>query len=243
MQSMTLPEPTGKLEVSNLSYQLDNDKLVLDSLSFKISPPAVCTVIGSSGAGKTTLAKLLVGVNKPTKGYVRLDGVAVYSWSSRDLGKNIGYLPQTIDLFEGTIAQNISRFDEIDSNKLKECIQLAGIQELISKLNNGLDTIIDTDGLNFSQGEKQKIGLARAFYGCPKYVILDEPTSNLDDRSVALIIDSIKYLRKKQSTIIIMSHQREFVTLADYVLGLQDGRQKMFGTREELTQQLLKKKT
>ena len=103
---------------------------------------SVCTVIGSSGAGKTTLAKLLVGVNKPTKGYVRLDGVAVYSWSSRDLGKNIGYLPQTIDLFEGTIAQNISRFEKIDSNKLKECIQLSGIQELISKLNNGLDTII-----------------------------------------------------------------------------------------------------
>ena len=219
MQSMTLPEPTGKLEVSNLSYQLDSDKLVLDSLSFKLSPPSVCTVIGSSGAGKTTLAKLLVGVNKPTKGYVRLDGVAVYSWSSRDLGKNIGYLPQTIDLFEGTIAQNISRFEKIDSNKLKECIQLSGIQELISKLNNGLDTIIDTDGLNFSQGET-KIGIARAFYGCPKYIILDEPTANLDDRSVALIINSIKYL-KKAVHYYYYEPPKEFVTLADYVLSPQ----------------------
>lgn len=240
--SMSLPKPKGELTVKNLVYVAnDSMKTILDDISFNISAGSFLVVLGFSGAGKTTLAKLLVGFIPPTKGEVRLDGVEVSTWSKRDLADNIGYQPQGFDLFEGTIAENIARFNNPDEKEINLALQRADLLNLINKLKNGPNTRLDPDQLQFSRGELQKIALARAFYGTPPYIILDEPTSNLDTKSENRILQTIDELKKAGSTLIIMTHTKEIVKKAEYILGLTEGRQKMFGHSEELKRKLLPK--
>lgn len=240
--SMSLPKPKGDLTVKNLVYVAnDSKKTILDDISFNISAGSFLVVLGFSGAGKTTLAKLLVGFIPPTKGEVRLDGVEVSTWSKNDLANNIGYQPQGFDLFEGTIAENIARFNNPDEKEINLALQRADLLNLINKLKNGENTRLDPDQLQFSRGELQKIALARAFYGTPPYIILDEPTSNLDTKSENRILQTIDELKKAGSTLIIMTHTKEIVKKAEYILGLTEGRQKMFGESEELKRKLLPK--
>ena len=240
--SMSLPKPKGALNVRNLVYIADDSKkIILDDISFNIKAGSFMVVLGYSGAGKTTLAKLLVGFMPPTKGEVRLDGVEISTWSKVDLADNIGYQPQGFDLFEGTIAENISRFNEPDDKEIQLALRRADLLPLINKLKHHENTRIDPDQLQFSRGELQKIALARAFYGTPPYIILDEPTSNLDEKSENQIIKTIEELRMAGSTLIIMTHTKKIVQKAEYILGLTEGRQKMFGEKEELKRKLLPK--
>ena len=200
-QSMSLPKPKGTLNVRNLVYIADDSqKIILDDISFNIKAGSFMVVLGYSGAGKTTLAKLLVGFMPPTKGEVRLDGVEISTWSKVDLADNIGYQPQGFDLFEGTIAENISRFNEPDEKEIQLALRRADLLPLINKLKHHENTRLDPDQLQFSRGELQKIALARAFYGTPPYIILDEPTSNLDEKSENQIIKTIEELRMAGST-------------------------------------------
>ena len=239
-QSMSLPKPKGTLNVRNLVYIADDSqKIILDDISFNIKAGSFMVVLGYSGAGKTTLAKLLVGFMSPTKGEVRLDGVEISTWSKVDLADNIGYQPQGFDLFEGTIAENISRFNEPDEKEIQLALRRADLLPLINKLKHHENTRLDPDQLQFSRGELQKIALARAFYGTPPYIILDEPTSNLDEKSENQIIKTIEELRMAGSTLIIMTHTKKIVQKAEYILGLTEGRQKMFGEKEELKRKLL----
>jgi len=239
--SLTLPSPTGKLEVRNLSVKSNGDRLILDNINFKLDPPCLCAILGNSGSGKTTLSRLLVGIKEPTKGEVRLDGVSIHTWSKKDLSNDLGYLSQKTQLFEGTLAENIARYGIIDQIKLDEAVDLANLQDLKRNHEKGFDTKIDSDCLILSQGEKQRVGLARAFYGKPKYIVLDEPTSALDDYNISLLLDSIKKLKDYGSTIIVATHEKEILKKADFVLGLHQGRQKMFGSKEELMKKLIKK--
>ena len=239
-QSMKLPPPKGKIDVSNLTYLgNENKNIILDNLNFKMPAGNILAVIGHSGAGKTSLARLLTGFYEPNKGYVRLDGVEIHTWSKADLSRSIGYLPQSYELFEGSIEDNISRFGELNQKALEKVIKLTDLDSTLFKLHDGLKTLMDPDNIIFSRGEVQKICLARAFYGDPKFIILDEPTSNLDERSELRIVEALKILKNSGSTIVIMTHTKNIVANADFVLGLAEGRQKMYGSKEELKKKLL----
>ena len=192
---MKLPPPKGKIDVSNLSYLgNENKNIILDNLNFKMPPGNILAVIGHSGAGRPHSHDLLVSMSL-IKDMSDLMASEIHTWSKADLSRSIGYLPQSYELFEGSIEDNISRFEEIDHEALEKVIKLTDLDSTLSKLNEGLKTLMDPDNIIFSRGEVQKICLARAFYGDPKYIILDEPTSNLDERSELKIVEALKYLK------------------------------------------------
>ena len=192
-ESMSMPEPIGKISVEKFEYKpKPSVPNILENINFNVNPGQLLTVLGHSGAGKTTLAKALVGFIEPTKGAVRLDGVSVFSWKKSELGKYLGYLPQDIELFDGTFAENITRFDEVNHEFLEHAIKLANLNEFLDSLPNGINTNLNADISRIPGGIKQKIGIARALYGKPKLIVLDEPTSNMDLKSEKQFIDSIR---------------------------------------------------
>lgn len=242
--AMELPSPMGVVNVSNIHYQQDGtERKLLDTINFKVSPGNIVAVLGASGAGKSTLCRLLVGIQSPTKGSIFLDSVPIDKWDKNSVGMHIGYSPQEHQLFEDNISANIARYDGVDRDKLKKACELIGLNEQYENFSNNQELKVSTDGNNLPGGLKQKISLARAFYGSPKLLVLDEPTSMLDSESKELFINAIKTFREEKSTIIIATHDKNLLKIADYVLGIYSGRQKFFDSKQNLMKQLSKVNT
>ncbi len=232
--TMSLPSPTGKILVEGLvAVPPGSNITVLKGVNLAIEAGDVVGVIGPSASGKSCLARLLVGVWRPYGGTVRLDGAEVSLWNREELGPSIGYLPQDVELFEGTISENIARFGQIDPTQVIDAAKMAGVHEMILHLPKGYDTIIGaTTGL--SGGQRQRIGLARAIYGAPSLVVLDEPNSNLDEAGEAALVVAINELKAKGVTVILITHRTSIISVVDKILVMQLGASVAFGPRDEV---------
>ena len=194
----------------------------------------VVGIIGPSAAGKSSLARIILGLWPLSAGKARLDKADIYQWDKTLLGKHIGYLPQDIELFEGTISQNIARFAEVDSKKVVEAAQKAGIHELILRLSEGYDTVIGAGGATLSGGQRQRIGFARAIYNNPVLVVLDEPNSNLDDQGEKSLVNSIKILKEIGTTVIIITHRPSILQVTNKLAVVKQGLLEAYGSTSEI---------
>ncbi|PBB42993.1 type I secretion system permease/ATPase [Mesorhizobium sp. WSM3866] len=232
---VTLPRPQGRLKLENLHYYAPGTpQALLNAISFGVEPGQTCGVIGSSGSGKTTLCRLIVGTMRPSLGHVRLDGAEVWNWPSNELGQHIGYLPQQVQLFPGTIAENIARLRDVDSEAVIAAAQLAGIHEMILRLPNGYRTEVGPHGVRISRGQRQRIALARALFGDPPLIVLDEPNTGLDGEGEAALFNVLQQLKERGRTVVIVSHQTSLLRTADNIVLLRDGSVMMLGTRDEV---------
>lgn len=238
-EGMSLPRPRGDLLVDNVSAGAPGSKtLIIRQAGFRALPGEVIGIIGPSASGKSSLARLLVGIWPALSGKVRLDGADIYSWSKNELGPSIGYLPQNIELFEGTIAENIARFGEVDSNKVVEAAQMAGVHGMILRFPKGYDSEIGDGGAYLSGGQRQRIALARALYGKPSFVVLDEPNSNLDEAGEAALIQAVLALKAQGTTVVIITHRTSIIAAVDKLVVLVDGSIQAFGPRDKVMQAL-----
>ncbi|WP_456791932.1 type I secretion system permease/ATPase [Bradyrhizobium sp. USDA 4506] len=236
---LSLPRPTGRLSVEGVTFVPPrSNKPILKGVTFAIEPGEVLGIIGPSGAGKSTLSRHLVGVLLPTAGAVRIDDAEVSSWVKTSLGEHIGYLPQDIELFADTIAANISRFHEGQDRETIRAAQMAGVHEMILHLPEGYDTQVGDGGSILSGGYRQRIGLARAVFGNPSVVVLDEPSSNLDADGDAALADCVLQLKKLGTSVVIVSHRPATIGVVDKILVLRDGVAEMFGPRAEILARL-----
>ena len=227
---MALPDPRGELAVEQLSASAPGTRrATLSNLSFTLPAGQVLGVIGPSGCGKSTLARLLIGVWQPLAGKVRLDGAQLSQWDKQQLGPHLGYLPQDIQLFAGTIAQNIARFAQVDADKVLAAAQMAGVHSLILQMPEGYDTRLGDGGAGLSGGQKQRIGLARALYGLPALIVLDEPNANLDEAGEQALLQAIAQLKQLKRTLILITHKPNVLTLTDQLLILREGQLQAFG--------------
>lgn len=243
--SLSLPAPKGRLLLVNVfAGAPGGETSILKDVNLQVDPGEVVGIIGPSAAGKSTLARLLVGVWPARVGHVRLDGADVYLWNKDELGPHIGYLPQDIELFEGTVAENIARFGDVDDAKVILAAQRAGVHDMILRMPKGYDSILGVDGGSLSGGQKQRVGLARAIYGDPAMVVLDEPNSNLDDVGEAALVQTVLDLKRRGTTVIVITHRMNILNAVDKLLVMRDGVVTMYGPREsvlkELRQQHLK---
>jgi ATP-binding cassette, subfamily C, bacterial exporter for protease/lipase len=227
-------EVKAQITLENLSATAKGRKTsILKNLSVRFNSSEVIAIVGPSGAGKSTLVRCLVGIWPEKTGQVFLDGHPIEEWSREDLGPHIGYLPQDIELFEGSIAENIGRFGRIDSEKVIEAAMRTGIHEMILRFPKGYDTPMGEAGGLLSGGQRQRVGLARAIYNNPQLVVLDEPNANLDDLGEAALIRTVKDLRERGCTVFMVVHQRNLLSVADRVLVMKDGEISQFGTLAE----------
>ena len=232
---MPLPKPQGMLSVEAVSASPPGVKLpIVRNVSFAIGPGDVLGVIGPSGSGKSTLARLLVGVWPAMMGNVRLDGADIYHWNKAELGPNIGYLPQDIELFSGTVSENIARFGDIDAEKVVLAASRAGVHDMILRLPEGYDTRLGDGGAGLSGGQKQRLGLARAMYGDPSVIVLDEPNSNLDDAGEVALVNAVRDLRQRGKTIVLITHRTSAIAVTNKLLLMRDGTVHMFGPTEKV---------
>jgi PrtD family type I secretion system ABC transporter len=239
-QRMALPPPRGLLEVEKLSVAIKGqDKPILNNLNFTVRPGQGLGVIGPTGAGKSTLARVLVGLVPPSAGSVRLDGATADQRSSEDLGRVIGYLPQDVQLFDGTVAQNIARFDENpDPNAIVEAATLSNVHELIMRLPQGYDTPLGENGARLSAGQRQRVALARALYGQPAMLVMDEPNSNLDADGEAALDRAIRASLQRGACVIVVAHRPSALLAIHDILVLAEGRQAAYGPRDEVLQKV-----
>jgi ATP-binding cassette subfamily C exporter for protease/lipase len=238
---MPLPKPQGALAVEGVTAAPPGGKsAVVKGLSFAISPGDVLGVIGPSGSGKSTLARLLVGVWPAQMGKVRLDGADIYAWNKGELGPNIGYLPQDIELFGGTVSDNIARFGDVDPEKVVLAAKRAGVHDMILHMPEGYDTRLGDGGAGLSGGQKQRIGLARAMYGDPSLIVLDEPNSNLDDIGEQALVNAVLDLRQRGKTIVLITHRTSIIGATSKLLLLRDGAPQMFGPTNAVLAELQK---
>ncbi|NRN29459.1 type I secretion system permease/ATPase [Photorhabdus heterorhabditis] len=233
---MSLPAPKGNLVVEKVSAAPPgrNSKVVLQDVSFALDAGDVMGLIGPSASGKSTLARLLVGIWPAQEGVVRLDNADIYQWNKDELGSSIGYLPQDIELFGGTIAENIARFNEVESEKVVQAAKKAGVHELILALDKGYDTVIGAGGIGLSGGQKQRIGLARALYDEPSLVVLDEPNSSLDEAGERALNQAIAQLKAQGKTVIVITHRTSLLSQTNKILLLVQGKMKMFGSSQQV---------
>jgi PrtD family type I secretion system ABC transporter len=240
--ALTLPDPTGKLTIENLRYQPQHANTpIIKQASLHLERGETCGIIGPSGSGKSTLCRLIVGAWKPTFGHVRLDGADVASWDPDELGQHIGYLPQTVELFPGTIAQNIARMRESDDAAVIEAAKLADVHEMILRLPEGYNTDVGLHGHRLSGGQKQRIALARALFGKPALIVLDEPNSNLDNPGEQALLRSLVKLKQHGRTILVVAHQPSTLRTADKVLVLKEGMVEAFGERDEVLRSVMRR--
>jgi ATP-binding cassette, subfamily C, bacterial exporter for protease/lipase len=233
--SMSLPKPIGILSVENVTVVPPGAaKPALNGLSFAISPGDILGVVGTSGAGKSTLARILVGVWPAMAGKVRLDSGDVYDWNKQQLGPHIGYLPQDIELFAGTVSENIARFGDIDPDLVVAAAKSAGVHDMILYFPKGYDTMLGDGGAGLSGGQKQRIGLARALYGDPSFIVLDEPNSNLDDIGEKALLSAVQDLQARGKTIVMITHRASTIGVTNKLLVLKDGAAQMFGPTKEV---------
>lgn len=232
---MELPKPKGALSVEAVTAGPPGAKApVIKGLSFAIQPGDVLGVIGPSGSGKSTLARLLVGVWPAMMGKVRLDGADIYQWNKGELGPHMGYLPQDIELFSGTIAENIGRFGDVDSEKVVTAAKRAGVHDMILHMPNGYDTKLGDGGAGLSGGQKQRIGLARAMYDDPAVIVLDEPNSNLDDIGEQALVQAVLDLRQHGKTIVLITHRTTVLGVTSKLLLMRDGTAQAFGPTKDV---------
>jgi ATP-binding cassette, subfamily C, bacterial exporter for protease/lipase len=235
-ESMPLPEPKGNLSVQGVVATAPGQKVaIIQGVRFELKPGEVLAVVGPSASGKSTLARLLVGSWPTQSGKVRLDGVDVQTWDKSELGPYLGYLPQGIELLDGTIAENIARFGEVDMDQVESAAKLVGLHELIMSLPQAYNSPVGRDGTVLSGGQRQRVGLARALYGEPVLVVLDEPNSSLDDAGDLALANAIALMKQKGSTFVIMTHLSHVLRIADKMLVMRDGAQQAFGPIDEVT--------
>ena len=234
-EHMLLPDPEGRIQLENAVVVPPGSKVpVLKGLSLIIEKGDIVGVIGPSGAGKSTLARAVLGIWPTANGSIRLDGAEVFNWEREHLGQFIGYLPQDIELFEGTIGENIARFGDVDPEQVVEAAQMADVHDLILRLPDGYDTVIGATGGNLSGGQRQRIGLARALYGNPVLVVLDEPNSNLDELGEAALEKALIKLKHKKSTVLIITHRNSVLTKVDKLLVLNGGLLSVYGPKDQV---------
>ncbi|WP_336488167.1 type I secretion system permease/ATPase [Methylobacterium nigriterrae] len=233
VRRVALPRPEGQVEVSGLGVTAPgSNRFILSQVSFELPAGSSTAVVGPSGAGKSTLVRTLVGIWAPSLGSVRIDGSELQHWDPDALGQHLGYLPQSVELLSGTIAENIARFGPVNDEAVLEAAQLAGVHEVIQQLPQGYNTDVGEGGSALSGGQRQRIGLARAIYGNPSLVVLDEPNSNLDAVGEAALAHALGALKERGTTCVLITHKANILTLVDYILVLKDGTVSTFGTRE-----------
>ena len=230
---MELQDPVGELTVEGL-YFAAGDRQIIKNISFRMPAGQSLAIIGPSAAGKSTLCKLLLNIWPPLAGKVRIDRADISSWDSERLGPHIGYLPQDVELFSGSVAENIARLGDVDSQKVIRAARLAGVHHMILALPRGYDTQIGEYGAALSGGQRQRIGLARALYGDPKIIVLDEPNSNLDEEGEATLLQAIVNLRELRSTVVLVTHKPNILSLVDNIMVMQDGQIALCGARQEV---------
>ncbi|MCY1321331.1 type I secretion system permease/ATPase [Sinorhizobium sp. GL28] len=241
---LPLPRPKGGFEADNLMLARQGGEHILKGISFQLKPGEVMALIGPSAAGKTSLARILAGAWRPSGGRALLDGMDVAQWAAEDRGRYVGYLPQDIELFAGTVSENICRFAKLDTpvfNNVVKAAQLAGVHELIKGLPKGYATEIGESGATLSGGQRQRIGLARALYGDPALLILDEPNSNLDREGEDALIAAISAIKAAGTTIIMIAHRPSIMQKVDKILVLNRGQQDLFGPRDHVFNELAKR--
>ena len=236
---MALPRPNGQLLVEGLMAAAPGSQaLILRGVAFALNPGEVLAVVGPSASGKTTLARLLVGIWPAVGGKVRLDGADVFAWDKNELGPNMGYLPQGVELFEGTVAENIARFGRVDQQLVEDAARVVGLHDLILALPQGYASPVGRDGAVLSGGQRQRVALARALYGRPAFVVLDEPNSSLDESGDAALAQAIAQLKLTGTTFVVMTHRTSVLGVADKLLVLRDGQTQMFGPRDDVIKAL-----
>ena len=237
---LRLPNPEGRLDVERLLFVPAGTKsVVLNALTFTIGAGERLAIIGNSGAGKTTLGKMLVGSILPTSGAVRLDLMDLRNWDPRQLGECVGYLPQDVQLFPGTIKANIARMrNDASDEAIYRAAMLADVHDMIADLPQGYETVVAADGAPLSGGQKQRIGLARAFFGDPKFLVLDEPNSNLDTHGDAALVRALGHAKDHKITTIVISQKPNILTSVDKIMVLDTGHISMFGWRDKILKDL-----
>jgi len=234
-QQMQLPAPQGAVDVAKaVGVPPGHNKPVLADINFALTPGEVLAVVGPSAAGKSSLAKMLMGLWKPASGSVRLDGVELSDWSHDEVGPLVGYVPQEIDFFEGTVAENIARLGEVYPAKVVHAAQLIDMHNTILTFPKGYDTLLGETGFALSGGQRQRLAIARAVYGMPKYVVMDEPNSNLDEVGENALVATVQALKQNGSTVVLTTHRPRLVGVVDKMLVLKAGRQVAFGDAREM---------
>ncbi len=239
-ERLRLPRPEGRLDVERLLYVPGGTKqVILNGLSFSLNPGEALAVIGNSGAGKTTLGKMLVGSILPTSGNVRLDLMDLRNWDPRQMGENIGYLPQDVQLFPGTIKQNIARMrEDATDEQIHRAAVLADVHDMIAQLPQGYETMVAADGSPLSGGQKQRIALARAFFGNPRFLVLDEPNSNLDVAGDKALAKAVEHARANGITSVIITQKPALLNVVDKIMLLANGNIALFGKRDAVMEKL-----
>ncbi|WP_191602256.1 type I secretion system permease/ATPase [Marinomonas algicola] len=238
-RNMQLPTPTGNITVENLFVVPPGSKApAIKGINLDIPTGDLVGVVGPSAAGKSTLARAMLGIWPASNGAVRIDGAEIQHYNRDELGPHIGYLPQDIELFSGTVSENIARFSEVDADKVVLAAKKAGVHELILRLPNAYDTVIGTDSGALSGGQRQRIGLARALYGSPKVVILDEPNSNLDEHGERALAQTLQILKAQKTTTFVISHRTSILRSIDKLLVMREGQVQFFGPRDEVMKKL-----
>jgi PrtD family type I secretion system ABC transporter len=230
-----LPAPEGALSVERVVFGFrGQDRPVIKQVSFQLAAGQMLAIVGPSAAGKSTLARLIVGLWKPAMGAVRLDNADIAAWPRARLGPYVGYLPQDVELFAGTVSQNIARMGEVDSAAVVEAAKRANVHEMVLRLPQGYDTPIGEGGSFLSAGQRQRVALARALYGGPRLVVLDEPNSNLDVDGEAALTEAIRRMKTEAVTLVIVTHRARLLTVMDRILLLRDGVIEKFGSPAEV---------
>jgi ATP-binding cassette subfamily C protein/ATP-binding cassette subfamily C exporter for protease/lipase/ATP-binding cassette subfamily C protein EexD len=234
-----LPAPHGKVSVEAVSYLVPNGaRLVLSDVSCTVVPGEVLAIIGPSGAGKSTLCRLMVGLAVPNVGQVRLDGSPIHHWDSEQIGRHVGFLPQDVELFAGSVRDNIARMQAASDEDVVNAARLAHAHDMIQHLPQGYDTWLGDGGVRLSGGQRQRIGLARAVFGAPRFIVLDEPNANLDQAGETALTTAIGDLKRTGVALVIVGHRPSTLSVADKVVVLNDGRVAMFGERDEVLETL-----
>lgn len=238
---LELPPPTGQISLEHVTFGIRaTGKILIRDVSFSLAAGESLGIVGPSASGKSTLARLMVGAWKPQQGFVRIDGADLYNWPSERLGKHIGYLPQDIELFSGSVAENIARLEEPDPEMVIEAARIAGLHEIILQMPSGYDTQIGEGGAVLSGGQRQRIGFARAIYGNPKLLILDEPNASLDTAGEAALLSALAHLKQAGTTTILITHNPHFINNVSKLLVMQNGALAAFGPKEWVMAQLNK---
>jgi ATP-binding cassette subfamily C protein EexD len=234
-ETMSLPAPVGNLSAEKVIVVPPGSKIfAVKGVSLQIDAGEVLGIVGPSASGKSSLARSLLGIWPAHSGKVRLDGADIAAWDRAELGPHIGYLPQDIELFDGSISENISRFGELSPDRVVAAAKLSGVHEMILLLPQGYDTVIGGAGGVLSGGQRQRIGLARAVYGSPKLVVLDEPNSNLDDQGEKELVEAINRIKQMGSTVVVITHRTMVLQCVDKILVLKDGLAAAFGPKDQV---------